>query len=612
MRVVWRWRGWTQLVLPLGLVALVFGIWEAVIRLFSIAPYVLPSPRAVFDAISSDWDVLQGYTLTTLEEFAVGFVVGIAVGFVLAVVMAHSRIFQRGLYPLLIASQAVPIIAIAAALTIWLGFGLTPKVVIVALIVFFPVVVNVLDGLANVDRDTVALARAMGASPARIFLHVRLPATLTPLFSALKLAATFSVTGAVLGEWVASTNGGLGVYLLEQNSRLNTAGVFAAILLLAAIGIAGFLTVAGIEQLATPWRTRATPRRLSPRRRSKSMKARLGAVATLAVALVLVAAGCGGSSPSAKSASTGTGTTPAKLTTISMVQEWPVPDAFWTPWVVAQQKGWYRQAGIDLKIIPPPTVADTIKFVGTGRADIGFTTILDVIFAKEQGAPVVAIGNYSQSNNWGLIGRQGEHVTVAGLKGKSVGIYNDAWTKAQLAIMLRSAHLTLNDVKMVAFANDTIPPLLAKKIDVATGVTNAEASEVRTTGHQKPVILLAKDYGVPNSPIWLFTANTSWLQHNPQLARKWFEVTRRGVEWSIAHPEQAVRIWEKTYPKAGPYDYELDSWKATIPLLSSPHGFFNQQASQWSALLPALKQEKLIQKALPPTQYFTNAYNDTG
>jgi len=109
--------------------------------------------------------------------------------------------------------------------------------------------------------------RAMGAGPVRIFLHIKLPSTLTPLFSALKLAATFSVTGAVLGEWTASTNGGLGVYLLEQNSRLNTAGVFAAILLLAAIGIVGFLLIAGAEQLATPWRTRPTPRRLPFRRR---------------------------------------------------------------------------------------------------------------------------------------------------------------------------------------------------------------------------------------------------------------------------------------------------------------------------------------------------------
>ncbi len=268
-----RLRGSLQILLPLLLTAAVFGIWDLVVRVFDIQPYVLPAPRAVFSQIGTDWDVLQPAMFQTIEEFVIGFAVGVACGFVLAVAMGQSRILQRGLYPLLIASQAVPIIAIAAALVIWLGFGLTPKIVIVALIVFFPVVVNVLDGLTNVDRDAIALARAMGANDFRILLHIRLPATLTPLFSALKLAATFSVTGAVLGEWSASTTGGLGVYLLEQNSRLNTAGVFAAILLLSAIGIVGFLLVAGAEQLATPWRTRPTPRRL-PFRRSRAVRGR--------------------------------------------------------------------------------------------------------------------------------------------------------------------------------------------------------------------------------------------------------------------------------------------------------------------------------------------------
>ena len=329
------------------------------------------------------------------------------------------------------------------------------------------------------------------------------------------------------------------------------------------------------------------------------MKRLIGAAAVLVAALV--AATVAVSAPSHTQ----------KLTTISMVQEWPVADAFWVPWVVAEQKGWYKQAGIDLKIIPPPTVADTIKFVGTGRADIGFTTILDVIFAKEQGAPVISVGNYSQSNNWGLIGLQGQKLSVAGLKGKSVGIYNDAWTKAQLSIMLESAHLKLSDIKMVAAANDVIPLLLAHKVDVATGVTNAEESEVRTTGKQKPTMLLAKNYGVPNSPIWLFAANTGWLQKNGALAKKWFAVTKRGMQWSIAHPKEAVQIWLKAYPKAAPLDYALDSWKATIPLLKSPQGYFHQSATQWSALLPDLRKQKLIKRALPPAQYFTNAYNGT-
>jgi NitT/TauT family transport system permease protein len=175
--------------------------------------------------------------------------------------MFRWSVVQRVVYPVLIASQAIPVVAIAAPLVIVFGFGLAPKVLIVAFIVFFPVVVNVLDGLASVDRDLLNLARIMDGRPLRVFLLIELPATLTPLFSALKLGATYAVTGAVLGEWTASLTPGLGNYLLVQNSRLNTDAVYGAVLLLAAIGVAGFLIVLGLERLATPWRVRSTARR---------------------------------------------------------------------------------------------------------------------------------------------------------------------------------------------------------------------------------------------------------------------------------------------------------------------------------------------------------------
>lgn len=162
---------------------------------------------------------------------------------------------------MLIASQAIPVVAIAFPLVILLGFGLGPKVVIVAFIVFFPVVVNVLDGLAGVDRDLLNLARIMDGRPIHVLWVIELPATLTPLFSALKLGATYAVTGAVLGEWTATTTAGLGNYLLIQNERLNTSAVYGAVLLLTAIGVTGFVLVVGAERFCTPWRTRSTARR---------------------------------------------------------------------------------------------------------------------------------------------------------------------------------------------------------------------------------------------------------------------------------------------------------------------------------------------------------------
>ena len=252
-----------RLIIPIASFGALLGMWLLLVHVAHVAAYVVPSPSATLDAIRADWSVLAPGIVITAREFVAGFAAGTAAGFALAVLMAQSRWVLRAIYPILIATQAVPIIAIGAALVIWLGFGLAPKVVIVALIVFFPVVVNVLDGLAGVDQDTIDLARAMGAGPWRLFRTIRLPATYTPLFSALKMSATFSVTGAVIGEQTASSTGGLGVYLTEQQSRLNTPGVFGDIVLLAAMGMAAFAIIAGWETLATPWRRRST----APRRR---------------------------------------------------------------------------------------------------------------------------------------------------------------------------------------------------------------------------------------------------------------------------------------------------------------------------------------------------------
>jgi ABC-type nitrate/sulfonate/bicarbonate transport system permease component len=250
-----------RLASPLLAVLLVLAVWQLAVSVLHVQSYILPSPQQTWRALRDDWSNVRSLAGQTLYESVLGFVIGTGVGFLLAVAMAHVTIVHRVLYPILIATQAVPIVAIAAPLVIILGYGLAPKLVIVGLIVFFPVVVNVLDGLSGIDHGMVNLARSMGAGAAKIFLLVRLPATLTPLFSALKLGAAYAVTGAVIGEWTASITPGLGKDLLLKNSRLDTAGVYADVLLLTAVGLGGFLLMTVLERLSTPWRTRGTARR---------------------------------------------------------------------------------------------------------------------------------------------------------------------------------------------------------------------------------------------------------------------------------------------------------------------------------------------------------------
>lgn len=250
-----------RLVLAVLAVGLIFGAWNLVIFAFDLKSYALPTPQDSVATIYDRWSTYQPLMLQTVKETVYGFLIGSAIGFVLGVVMSASKIVQRLIYPALITSQAVPVVAVAAPLAILLGFGLATKLVVVAWWVFFPIVVNVLDGLAHVDGDLLRLARVMGAKRTRTFVAIQLPATLSPLFSGLKIGATYAVTAAVIGEWVASLPYGLGTYLQTSAASIDTRGVMGATILLTVIGITLFLIVSAVGVLATPWERRSTARR---------------------------------------------------------------------------------------------------------------------------------------------------------------------------------------------------------------------------------------------------------------------------------------------------------------------------------------------------------------
>ncbi len=246
---------------PLLSMVLLLAVWQGIVVVFHVAPYIAPRPRAAILAVTQNWSTLWPLVLGTIRETVYGFIIGAALGLSLGVIMAKVPVLQRLVYPVLVLSQAVPIIALAAPLVLILGFSVTPKVVIVAWIVFFPVTVNVLDGLSHVDQDLLNLARVYGAPRWRTFLQIEIPATATPLFSGLKIGATYAVTGAIIGELAASDGSSLALYQEHANSNLNTAAVYGTTMLMTAIGISWFLLVVGAEVYATPWQRRTVARR---------------------------------------------------------------------------------------------------------------------------------------------------------------------------------------------------------------------------------------------------------------------------------------------------------------------------------------------------------------
>jgi putative hydroxymethylpyrimidine transport system substrate-binding protein len=299
----------------------------------------------------------------------------------------------------------------------------------------------------------------------------------------------------------------------------------------------------------------------------------------------------------------------AELTKLTFIQEWPTADGFWIPWILGSQKGFYKEEGLDIDIVAPPTVADTMKFLGTGRAQVAFTTVMDVIFAKGEEAPVTAIGRYGRGNNWGIISPEGQPLTVADLKGKRIGIYNDAWTKAQLGMMLADAKLTLDDVQTVAAADDTVPLLLQKQVDAITGITNAEGTEMMTAGNQKASFLPAIEHGVPNTPIFMLAGNDQWLKEHPDQAKAFLRATNKSIAYAVAHPDEATAAFKELYAKAYDEKFITQQWKDTIPQFGEiGDDLMVNQEADWAKLLDALKKFEVVKDVQAPSAYFSNAY----
>jgi ABC-type nitrate/sulfonate/bicarbonate transport system permease component len=237
---------------PLVFSLLELGAWQAYTELADISPLLLPSPWEVAQSVVDNASLFARNALVTLQEILIGFALGSAAGIALAVLLTYSRLAERAVYPWLVASQMVPIVAVAPILVVWFGFTIVPKVIVVALVCFFPIVVNTIDGLKAVDPEMVRLMRTLGMSRPRIMRSVRVPSALPYLFSGLKVAMALSVIGAVFGEWVGASEG-LGYLMLALNNQLATVDLFAAVLVLSVMGIVLFFLVGLVERLVIPW-----------------------------------------------------------------------------------------------------------------------------------------------------------------------------------------------------------------------------------------------------------------------------------------------------------------------------------------------------------------------
>lgn len=234
-------------------VAALLILWQGVSMLGLVPAFMLPSPVEVVRAFVRELPLLWENSLITLQEAFIGLVLGVAFGFLVAVLMDAFDVLYRAFYPLLIITQTVPTVAIAPLLVLWFGYEMTPKIILIVISTFFPVTVGLLDGFRSADRDAIGLLRSMGATRVQIFRHIKFPSALPQLFSGLRIAAAYSVVGAVISEWLGGF-GGLGVYMTRVKKAFAFDKMFAVIFLISGISLGLMSLVEYAEKKCMPYR----------------------------------------------------------------------------------------------------------------------------------------------------------------------------------------------------------------------------------------------------------------------------------------------------------------------------------------------------------------------
>lgn len=237
------------------LITVVAGLvgWHAWVRLGDVRPWIVPAPGSVASAAWDHRGTLWGHAATTVYEAVVGLALGTVAGLALALVISMVPVVRRAVWPLVVTSQTIPIIVLAPLVAIWFGYGLTPKIVLVALICFFPVVVAAVAGLAGADREHVELVRSFGASTWQVLRHVRIPAALGSVIAGVRIAAAYAVGNAVIGEYVGGTSG-LGIYIDQSHRSYRTDRMLAGVAVIAVVSVVLFGLVGWLGRLLTPWR----------------------------------------------------------------------------------------------------------------------------------------------------------------------------------------------------------------------------------------------------------------------------------------------------------------------------------------------------------------------
>ncbi len=241
----------SKILLPAAVLLCCIALWEGLVALFQIPSYTLPSPSRILSALITDAGTLCYHALVSLEEAAIGLVIAAVLAVILAILMDRFPHFKSSIYPILVVTQTVPVIVLAPLFIIYMGFGMLPKIVTVVMMCFFPIVVPFADAMGQTNTDQLNLLKSFGAGTLKQYRMVKIPSALPSLFSGLKVAATYCISGAVVGEWISS-KAGLGYYMLRVKNSGQLQKVFASVVVVILLSLAMNGLVGLLRYICTP------------------------------------------------------------------------------------------------------------------------------------------------------------------------------------------------------------------------------------------------------------------------------------------------------------------------------------------------------------------------
>jgi len=238
---------------PVATLLLAIIVWQLIVTVARVPLYILPSPLDTVKALVNDFSTIASHTGVTLYESALGFSLSIALALVLGILMDSFDVVKKSLYPILIVSQTIPTIALTPLFIVWFGFGILPKILIIVMVCFFPICISLVDGFDKVDKDYLNLFQSYKASKLQTFIHLKFPYALVNFFSGLKIAATYMIMAAIIGEWQGGTKG-IGVYMVRTKNAYTLDKVFAAILVIVIVSVAFIYLINFIAKRTTHWK----------------------------------------------------------------------------------------------------------------------------------------------------------------------------------------------------------------------------------------------------------------------------------------------------------------------------------------------------------------------